>query len=193
MERFLLKMRSLKSGPEICHSNYVNMFTDRGLTWTSLINILGNYAPHIFLFIFIPQWWVKQSSLHKILQEQQDNHSSWGTPLDEIVSANATLKSMIPMIVSGIHPSISLQGCYEKQKDISKCMLTHKTIKQHSSGSNIWRTIKNKKVPFPNQSLSFSLVPSLQCHSKDYFLFLCYLCLCQRIWWYWQLEMLTII
>lgn len=55
MERFLLKMRSLKNGPEICHSNYVNMFTDRGLTWTSLINILGNYAPHIFLFIFIPQ------------------------------------------------------------------------------------------------------------------------------------------
>lgn len=63
--------------------------------------------------------------------EQQDNHYSWGSLLDEIVSANATLKSLIPVIASGIPPSISLQGCYEKQKDMSKCTLTHKSIKQY--------------------------------------------------------------
>ena len=45
-------MKPLKLGPEICHSNYVSMFTEIGITCNRLISILGNYDPQYIPFYF---------------------------------------------------------------------------------------------------------------------------------------------
>ena len=84
-------MKPLKNGPEICHSNYVSMFTEIGITCNRLISILGNYDPQYIPFYFYYPMMSKANSSHKILQEPQDNHYSCGTLLDEIVSAHTTL------------------------------------------------------------------------------------------------------
>lgn len=45
-------MKPMKNDPEICHSNYVSMFMEIGMTCTRLISILGNYDSQYIPFYF---------------------------------------------------------------------------------------------------------------------------------------------